>query len=362
MNTTAWATENFMRTLLTAPEALFLAPPLPETPPDTQSTWPKEGWVFCNTTDALRQGRCEGSIPEASWKQDRFQACYNSMKSAQELAATMAPVDVCLMDSRLQDLCVAVDKAQTLVRQGNCLASGSDECALQPFVYQPSAWDVSNREFVQQTVAQFYQRIAPAACPDRAEAIRNNNNAAMSRCAATPFGALYFALQGCRNIVDALSKVVFYMLSIVVNGLMLAFSAQRDFLIAQIIYYWDCIVTEMRELLEVLGNIIFKMLFSMGSLGVRIYNFLIRLCGLTNTAFRYWMDTWCTISLDLAPATLGGIRSAVESCETGFTVLNGALDSIFFALGPKVLSTMFSKGLDITFRDKQSQMQAQQRQ
>jgi hypothetical protein len=44
-------------------------------------------------------------------------------------------------------------------------------------------------------------------------------------------------------------------------------------------------------MLEVLGNIIFKMLFSMGSLGVRIYNFLIRLCGLTNTAFGYWMDT-----------------------------------------------------------------------
>ena len=362
MNSTAWAAENFMGALLTAPGSLFLAPPLPETPTDTQSTWPKGGWVFCNTTEALRQGQCEGGIPEASWKQDRFQACYNSMKGTQQLSATMAPVDVCLMDSRLQDLCVAVDKAQALVRQGNCLASGSDECALQPFVYQPSAWDVSNREFVKQTVTQFYQRIAPAACPERAQAIQENNNAAMSRCAATPFGALFFALQGCRDIVDALSKVVFYMLSIVVNGLMLAFTAQRDFLIAQIVYYWDCIVTEMRSLLEVLGNIIFKMLFSMGSLGVRIYNFLIRLCGLTNTAFQYWMEMWCTISLDLAPATLGGLRAGVEFCETGFGVLNGALDSIFLALGPKALGTMIEKGFDYTFRDKSSQLQQQQRQ
>ncbi len=117
---------------------------------------------------------------------------------------------------------VAVDKAQTLVRQGNCHASGSDECALQPFVYQPSAWDVSNRDFFLADRHPVLSRIAPAACPDRTETIKNNNNAAMNCCAATPFGALYFALQGCRDIVDALSKVVFYMLNIVVNGLMCA--------------------------------------------------------------------------------------------------------------------------------------------
>ena len=71
----------------------------------------------------------------------------------------------------------------------------------------------------------------------------------------------------------------------------------------------------MRSLLEVLGNIFFKMLFSMGSMGVQIYNFLIRLCELTNTAFLYWMQAWCTVSLGLLPAALGGVRSLVESCE-----------------------------------------------
>jgi hypothetical protein len=249
-----------------------------------------------------------------------------------------------------------------LVRQANCLASGSETCALQPFVYQPSAWDVSNREFVHKTVSQFYTRVTSLACPDRSKIISDNNLAVMNRCAATPLGALYYALQGCRNIVDALAKVMFYIVSIVVNGLMLAFSAQKDFLTAQIIYYWDCIVLEMRSLVEVLGNILFKMLFSMGSLGVEIYNFLIRLCELTNTAFGYWMDVWCTLSLDLLPAALGAVRSLAETCETAFTVLDDALDSIFMSLGPATLSKMINKGYDLAFRDKKSKLQAQERQ
>jgi hypothetical protein len=355
-----------MRALLTAPESLFSLPPLPETAQPANSYWPSDEWVFCNTTDELRAGKCKGGIPEAEWRKDRFQACYRTTRDlTRETPEVMSSVDVCLLDSRLQDLCVAVDKAQTLVRQANCLASGSETCALQPFVYQPSAWDVSNREFVHKTVTQFYTRVSALACPDaadRAEAIRVNNLAAMNKCPATPFGALYYALQGCRNIVDALAKVLFYMMSIIVNGLMLTFSAQRDFIIAQIIYYWDCIVLEMRSLLEVLGNIFFKMLFSMGSLGVKIFNFLIRLCELTNTAFGYWMDVWCTLAIDIIPAVLGGIRSLVESCETAFSVLDDALDSIFMSLGPAALTKMISKGYDLTFRDKKSKLQAQERQ
>jgi hypothetical protein len=363
LNATAWSERNFMRALLTLPGSLFSLPPLPENAAATSSSWPSDEWVFCNTTDALRAGQCKGAIPEADWRRDRFQACYRTTRElTRETPEVMSSVDVCLLDSRLQDLCVAVDKAQTLVRQANCLASGSDTCALQPFVYQPSAWDVSNREFVHKTVSQFYSRIAPAVCPDHSDVVKINNLAAMQRCAATPFGALYYALQGCRNIVDALAKVLFYVISIVTNGLMLAFSAQKEYVMGQIIYYWDCIVLEMRSLIEVLGNIIFKMLFSMGSLGVQIYNFLIRLCELSNTAFRYWMDTWCTIALDLLPAALGSIRSLVESCETAFSVLDDALDSIFMSLGPAALSKMINKGYDTSFRDKKSKLQAQERQ
>jgi hypothetical protein len=151
LNTAAWSSNTFMHTLLTSPSDLFLAgqpsssqqtQTQTQTPAQTTSTWPEGEWVFCNTTEALKAGRCKGSIPEASWRNDRFQSCYKSIRDAtHDSPEVMSSVDVCLIDSNLQDLCTAVDKAQALVREANCLASGSPSCVLKPFLYQPSAWD-----------------------------------------------------------------------------------------------------------------------------------------------------------------------------------------------------------------------------
>ncbi len=63
----------------------------------------------------LKTGDCKGSIPESSWRKDCFQSCYKSIKDATRDSSIM-PVDVCLIDSNLQDLCTAVAEAQTLIK------------------------------------------------------------------------------------------------------------------------------------------------------------------------------------------------------------------------------------------------------
>jgi hypothetical protein len=366
LNTEAWASPDFTQTLLTSPSSLFLqgrSTPLKTTP--TLSTWPDSEWVFCNTTEALQAGRCTGSIPETSWRKDRFQSCYKSIRDAtHDYPGVMSSVDVCLIDSNLQDLCTAVDKAQALVREANCLASGSPTCALKPFLYQPSAWDVSNREFVHSSVTHFYKRIAPLSCPDHSQFIKDNNQAIMSRCAATPVAAMYIALQACREITDTLADVLFYALNIVINGLRLVAdrSSNRPTIVGQTVYFWKKIVSELKDLLSVLSDMVFEMLFNMGSLGTKIYRFLQSSCGYLNTAYKYWMQVWCSIALDFLPSALGAIRSTVESCETGFGVLNDSLDAIFTSIVPSALSMMQSRGYDKIFRDKKAKDQAQQRQ
>jgi hypothetical protein len=372
LNTAAWSSNTFMHTLLTSPSDLFLAgqpsssqQTQTQTPAQTTSTWPEGEWVFCNTTEALKAGRCKGSIPEASWRNDRFQSCYKSIRDAtHDSPEVMSSVDVCLIDSNLQDLCTAVDKAQALVREANCLASGSPSCVLKPFLYQPSAWDVSNREFVHSSVTHFYKRINPATCPDHSSIIIENNQAILSRCAATPVSAMYIALQACRQITDTLADVLFYALNIVINGLRLVadMSGSRSSIIAQTVYFWEQIVHKLRNLLTVLSDMMFEMLFNMGSLGTKIYRFLLTSCGYLNTAYRYWLEVWCGIAIDLLPTALGAIRSTVELCETGFSVLNDSLDAIFTSIVPSALSMMQSKGYDKTFRDKKARDQAQQRQ
>lgn len=366
LNATAWTSPDFMRTLLVSPSSLFLtATQAAPVDAETASTWPDEEWVFCNTTEALQSGSCKGRIPEADWRKDRFRTCYKTIRDAtRESPDVMSTVDVCLIDSNLQDLCTAVAKAQALVREANCLASGSPTCALKPFLYQPSAWDVSNREFVHSSVTHFYKRIAPLACPDHSSAIIENNKALVNRCAATPVTAMYIALQACREITDTLADVLFYTLNIVINGLRLIMdmSGNRGSIIAQTVYFWEQVVHKLRSLLSVLSDMVFDMLFNMGSLGIRIYHFLQSSCGYLNTAYRYWMEVWCEIAIDLLPAVIGAVRSVTESCETGFKVLNDSLDSIFTSIVPAALSRMQSMGYDAVFRDRMASDQAKQRQ
>ena len=364
LNPAAWTAESFMRTLLLSPADLFLgATPPPPPAPASQAQWPDGEWVFCNSTEALRQGACQGVIREADWRGDRFRACYNKINDLTlDTPDVMSTVDVCLMDSNLNELCTAVSQAQTLVREANCIASGSPACALKPFLYQPAAWDVSNREFVHGTVTAFYRRVAQDSCPSVSAAIQANNEAVLNRCAATPVTAVYLALQACRDIVDALALVLFYASSILIDGLLLAFSSNRAALEAQIVYYWNCIIRVVEGLLSVLSNILFDMLFHMGSMGQRIYAFLLRTCGMINTAYGYWLEVWCGIALDLAPGALGGLRHVAEMCETAFGVINAALDSIFTAIVPSALSRMESLGFTQGFRDKQAQQQARSKQ
>ena len=363
LNRSAWTKDEFMRSLLLRPETLLGVPPAPQSPPPQQQTWPEHEWVFCNSTSALQAGACGGRIAEADWRRNRFQSCYNKINDlTRDTPDVMAAVDVCLMDSDLNALCTAVSQAQTLVRQANCIASGSPTCALKPFLYPPAAWDVSNREFVHSTVTRFYRRVTPDACPSHSAEIIANNQAVLNRCAATPMTALNLALQACRDIVDALALVFFYSINILINGLLMAFSTNRAVLEAQIVYYWNCIIQVMQDLVAVLSNIVFDMLFHMGSMGRKIYNFLVRTCGLVNTAYSYWLEVWCGIALDLAPSALGAIRHMAEMSETAFGVLNSALDSIFMTVVPAALSKMQSLGFTTDFRSRQSKSQAQSKQ
>jgi hypothetical protein len=144
------------------------------------------------------------------------------------------------------------------------------------------------------------------------------------------------------------------MLNIVVNGLRLImdFSGNRQSIIAQTVYFWEQVVHRIRNLLSVLSDMFFDMLFNMGSLGQRIYGFVKTSCSNLNTAYRHWLDVWCSIAIDLLPSALGAIRSTVQLCETGFSVLNDVLDSIFTTMAPVALKAMQSRGYDMVFRDK----------
>ena len=364
LNHAAWGPE-FMANLLSNPSALFSSAPqtpAPKKQPEAKSPFDSQ-WVFCNTTDALQSGACQGKADEKAWRADRFQTCYNGIRDlTHDNPNVMASVDVCLLDSDTNDLCTAVRKAQDLVKEANCLLNGSASCMLKPFLYHPSMWDVSNKEFVHSTVTSFYRRVTQDACPDPVPAIMANNQALINRCAATPVTAMYLGIQSCRDIVHAMSQVFFYSANILVDGLLLAFSSNKAVLSAQIMYYWDSIKGATKDLILSLSDIIFDALFHMGSFGGRIYILIQKSCGFINKAYSYWLFFFCGLSLDIAPAALGAIRQMVQNSELAFKVVNDALDSIFMFVVPGALSRMESMGYTTAFRDKAEEAQQLEKQ
>jgi hypothetical protein len=364
-NEEAWTNEEFMSNLLTSPARLFASPsPALEdnTPLASTGPWDSE-WVFCNTTDDLKAGTCRGKIPESDWRKNRFETCYKKIRElTRDNPDVMSSVDVCLIDAGLQNLCTAVKEAQTLVRQANCLASGSETCALKPFLYQPATWDTSNQEFVHQTVTRFYSRVTAYACPVVSDIVAKNNEAILSRCAAVPVGSLNVILRGCRKIVDSVAQIIFYAFGIVIDGLIMAFDSDKASRKAEIIYYWDNLKLVALDLLKTLGDLFFDMLFHMGPLGGVMFTLMQESCGFINTAYHYWLTVWCGIAIDLAPGFLGGLRQAVEFSETAFAVLNDVIDVVFEFMVPSALGRMISMGYDLAFRDRDKDKQKRSKQ
>lgn len=364
-NESAWTKGEFMRALLTSPSSLFLGLHAASPPASAEAgdaAWDSD-WVFCNTSADLKAGKCKGSISKAKWRANRFQSCYKTIRDlTHDSPEVMSSVDVCLVDSQLNTMCEAVKRAQALVSSANCLASGSPDCVLKPFLYLPGAWATSNHEFVHQTVSRFYKRVTPYACPAVDAAVIANNQAILSRCPSSAVTVMYLALQGCRNIVNTVAEVIFYGLNILINAFQMAFSLDKSALKAQIVFYWHALVSAAKELLTTLSDLFFEMLFHMGDLGGKIYKFLQNACKFLNTAYIYWLEVWCGIAIDLAPMALIGIRHVAEYCEVAFKVLNDCLEVIFRYMVPDALRDIQGLGYRKGFREKNTKGQANEKQ
>ena len=365
LNPSTWKTGSFLTALLNSPSSLFQNIPSPTPNPNTATPDPAwdSDWVFCNTTDALKAANCAGRIQESDWRADRFQSCYKTINTlTRDSPGVMSSVDVCLTDSRLSALCTAVKQAQALVSEANCLASGSTECMLKPYLYTPGIWDASNKEFVHQTVQRFYSRVTPYACPEVDQIVKDSNQAVLNRCAATPVSAMYLALQACRDVVNTLAQVLFYLFNILLDCIQMIAGGNNDRLKLQIAFNWNAMTGQVSQVIPVISDLLFDALFRLGSTGQKLYNMLQSTCGFVNTAYHYWLEVWCKIAIDYAPMVILALRELSEFSQTAFQVLNDALGVIFRFLVPDALSAMEALGYTKNFRDRQVETQARERQ
>jgi hypothetical protein len=153
--------------------------------------WTKP-WVFCRN----QPDRCDGLIDKATWQDPdtRFDACRAIIATHSQQNST--PTRICTLSPQLSNLCVK------LARWSNedipfilCKAAGHPDCLSQGFFYNPTAFSISNKDFVYNSVRAMYTKLDAAACP----AVAANRQVLQNEVVRSQCGSV--ALEPIRNML-----------------------------------------------------------------------------------------------------------------------------------------------------------------
>jgi hypothetical protein len=157
-----------------------------------EELWTKP-WVFCKNEPE----RCYGVIDKATWQDPgtRFGACSAIVAAHSQQNST--PTRLCTLSPQLANMCVK------LARWSNedipfilCKAAGHPDCLTQGFFYNPTAFSISNKDFVYNSVRAMYTKLDSSACP----AIAANRQVLQNEVVRSRCGSV--ALEPIRNMLS----------------------------------------------------------------------------------------------------------------------------------------------------------------
>jgi hypothetical protein len=365
LNESAWKTGEFIPALLGDPRRLFAQyverpvisssyEPRPDRMPDDSKLWAKK-WVYCPTREALRTGEnCNGSISKERWRKNKVGVCYATiLESIADGKDPFAATDICNLDSRLTELCVAIREAQSLVASANCLRSGDEKCALQEFVYNPSTWESTNQAFVHQTVQEFYARIdgctSVDACPvcpadPLLKQLRRNNTYRLRECKAVPVMAFREVLIQLREMVFTICKILSLVIDIAFNLVLSMSSGARDKATSSIVVDWAQLKQESSIIVDKLSDMFFDMIFNVGAMGPWLKTNFMGACEVVNSGYKYAADFWCSLVVHQLPYFLGAIKSISGWMDVGFSVVNDVFKVILDDQLPNAVMDLYQYG------------------
>jgi len=356
LNASAWQPGVFLPTYLATPRQLlrsaYNATPIADafvpssSVPADEALW-AHPWVYCPSRTALRTGVCNGSIPKALWRSRKVQTCHAAIDDALKgQPDPMGKTSVCNMDSVLSSLCAAIEEAKTLVAGANCLASGNPKCTVQEFVYNPSTWEVTNQEFVHQTVLKYYALIDPSVCPvpdDMATLIAHNSEI-VKDCAAVPVFTFYAVIQGLRNMIDTIVQSFGHAVNLVFQLFLTLVTKSRDDASAQAVVSWRELKRLTSTVMGTVSDLVLDLAFTSGTSGPWLRRAMGDVCAFGNSAYRYFRDVYCSLIITSLPSLLLGVKSMSTWVQIGFQVLNDFMDVVMLKLLPKAFVSLLKRG------------------
>lgn len=183
------------------------------TPRNDDVLWQRP-WLFCNASDDgdLNLGKCIGQVDKAEWlnAKTRPTACSRAL---QEVNRPKSLVQFCLLDSTTESLCNKIADWNSKIVGILCRAAGT--CRDSGFHYVPTAYMVSNQEFVSQSITNYYEDLNSSACPSpqlsaSAQEQILINQQHLSKCASVGLEPIRMLIVAVRQVVRKIFRVVYY--------------------------------------------------------------------------------------------------------------------------------------------------------
>ena len=271
-----WTLNTFWPSLFSDIAHLFdVAPAAPE------SVWDTD-WMLCTGKDA---GTCKGKATKAQWLADRPGTCKN-IRYQENANDAVASLNVCNLDSRLNNLCNIIQSARYKLFETNCQITGA--CRTSSFFYTPGTYNLINNEFVRDTVSYFYNYTEPGSCPVLSEEtarVISQNKQTSGDCASVDLEALQMALQFAREVVHIFVEIYFYVGKIQIEVISLLVGSDVTNMLNNVITDFKFIVEKFNYFFMQIADLGYKLVTETGQLGRFLKGMIVGICNFLNLVF-----------------------------------------------------------------------------
>lgn len=287
-------------------------------------------WVGCSQQP---DGKCFGGIKKTDWySPQRGTHCVDGFTELVKkglINESTVELDICNLDSSLNDMCLHIKSALVKVATGNCILAGG--CKPEAFVYSPGMYSQSNQDFVRGTVISFYETFGlentrafskdetpngELVCPrdDEELELRQRNYGMMDKCASTQMNVIKNLLNEIRKIVHIILNVfnIMFQLTLTLFRLLIP-SVDISSVVSDAGYWFQELLLVAFDLIKQIGNLFFRLITDMGGMGDTMKEILEEVCKLISTIMVIWNTTMCILLRD---AIVPAIRILVDLLGT----------------------------------------------
>ncbi|KAJ1468673.1 hypothetical protein T484DRAFT_3629597 [Baffinella frigidus] len=260
---------------------------------------------------------CTQAIDRETWldPESRVSACKASLDKASQdgNVEAVTPMNICDMDSVMNQFCTVLAAARNRIFDANCRAAGL--CHEERFFYVPSIYSAANQEFVKATVETFYLAENTDSCPiadTTSQSVQDSNAISVQECPASQLQIVYELLRNLRVVVDRLMRIAYFAGMICINLLRFIFmgsaadsvdpnavASENPHAWGQVIKYWELLMREMGAMWMALGDLIFEFIMESG-MGQALQQMLDDICTTVQWVFdEMWIKFFCVTLFDM---------------------------------------------------------------